>query len=155
MTMCIWIPQYSTEIFVLCVLEGTSCILFVTTMDYIIQVYGNALQKYFSGFGRSGCMPEGTATLKSRVCSFTFLQLMCCLLSSCCGTAGRFLQSTQIPSYLNYACLFHCTKQINLIIFYTVCKCLHYSSMHACYIQSIIVIGFNFVLVNLHMRILM
>lgn len=52
----------STEIFVLCVLEGTSCILFVTTMDYIIQVYGNALQKYFSGFGRSGCMPEGTAT---------------------------------------------------------------------------------------------
>lgn len=48
--------------FVLCVLEGTSCILFVTTMDYIIQVYGNALQKYFSGFGRSGCMPEGTAT---------------------------------------------------------------------------------------------
>lgn len=52
----------SKEIFVLCVLEGTSCILFVTTMDYIIQVYGNALQKYFSGFGRSGCVPEGTAT---------------------------------------------------------------------------------------------
>lgn len=60
MTMCIWIPKYSTENFVLCVLEGTSCILFVTTMDYIIQVYGNALQKYFSGFGRS--VPEGTAT---------------------------------------------------------------------------------------------
>lgn len=133
MTMCIWIPKYSTENFVLCVLEGTSCILFVTTMDYIIQVYGNALQKYFSGFERSGCVPEGTCShTKSRVCSFTFLQLMCCLLSSCCGTAGRFLQSTQIPSYLNYACLFHCTKQINLIIFYTVCKCLHYRylSMH-------------------------
>lgn len=48
--------------FVLCVLEGTSCILFVTTMDYIIQVYGNALQKYFSGFERSGCVPEGSAT---------------------------------------------------------------------------------------------
>lgn len=75
---------------------------------------------------------RGYSHTKSRVCSFTFLQLMCCLLSSCCGTAGRFLQSTQIPSYLNYACLFHCTKQINLIIFYTVCKCLHYRylSMH-------------------------
>lgn len=118
----------------MCVGGNIVYFVFVTTMDYIIQVYGNALQKYFSGFGRSGCMPEGTATLKSRVCSFTFLQLMCCLLSSCCGTAGRFLQSTQIPSYLNYACLFHCTKQINLIIFYTVCKCLHYLSMHACYI---------------------
>lgn len=36
--------------------------VFVTTMDYIIQVYGNALQKYFSGFERSGCVPGGTAT---------------------------------------------------------------------------------------------
>lgn len=62
----------SKEIFVLCVLEGTSCILFVTTMDYIIQVYGNALQKYFSGFERSGCVPEGTATQVQSVLLYIF-----------------------------------------------------------------------------------
>lgn len=66
----------STEIFVLCVLEGTSCILFVTTMDYIIQVYGNALQKYFSGFERSECVPEGTAT-QSPECAPLYFYISC------------------------------------------------------------------------------
>lgn len=47
---------------VMCVGGNIVYFVFVTTMDYIIQVYGNALQKYFSGFGRSGCVPEGTAT---------------------------------------------------------------------------------------------
>lgn len=35
---------------VMCVGGNIVYFVFVTTMDYIIQVYGNALQKYFSGF---------------------------------------------------------------------------------------------------------
>lgn len=49
--------------------------VFVTTMDYIIQVYGNALQKYFSGFERSGCMPEGTATRSPECAPLHFYNL--------------------------------------------------------------------------------
>lgn len=153
MTMCIWIPQYR-NFCVMCV--GGNIVYFVCNNHglYHSSVW-QCPPEIFQWVWTIRMYARGYSHTKSRVCSFTFLQLMCCLLSSCCGTAGRFLQSTQISSYLNYACLFHCTKQINLIIFYTVCKCLHYLSMHACYIQSITVIGFNFVLVNLHMRILM
>lgn len=72
------------QAFLCYVLEGTSCILFVW-QPWIISFKCMAMPSRNILVSIRMC-----ATGYSHMCCFTVLQLMCCLLSSCCGTAGRF-----------------------------------------------------------------